>query len=279
MTGYITLAALRRYLGLAADQTADDALLRRGLIAASRLIDAYAGRWFYPARQCRAFALPRGDTLLLDGDLLALEALVNGDGSAIPAGALHLHPANSPVKSSLTLDRTQAAFVHQGDPVAAIQVTGWWGFHPAWEAAWRGSGDAVADVTLAAEAATLTVNDADGADTAGEAPRFEAGQLVRMGDELLEVLAVDADADTLTVARGVNGTLAAEHAQGDAIAIYQPPADIQQACLRVAAWLYKQKDAGFVQVAGSLRGQIVVPPALPEDVHQVLAPYVRARVV
>jgi len=46
----------------------------------------------------------------------------------------------------------------------------------------------------------------------------------------------------------------------------------------VVSWLYKQKDAGFVQSAGSLRGQVVVPPALPGDVQQILAPYVRVRV-
>lgn len=278
MTGYATLDALRRTLGLTADQTGDDSLLRGALAAASRLIEAYTGRWFAPVIQTRRYCLPEGGVLLLDGDLLALDTLTNGDGTVIPAGALHLHPAAGSVKASIVLDRTQAAFVCVGDPVDAIQVTGVWGYHPDWATAWRDSGDAVADDPLAADAVTVTVSDADGADAAGESPRFAAGQLLTLDAEYLRVLAVDAETNTLSVARGVHGSTAAQHAEGSALAVYQPPADIVQVSLRVAAWLYRQKDAGYVQVAGGLRGQMTVPPALPEDVQQILAPYVRVRV-
>ncbi len=278
MTLYTNRDELRRYLGLSATQTGDDDLLWRLLGAASRLIDGYAGRRFYPQVATRAYRCPAAGVLLLDDDLLALDTLTNGDGSTIPAAAYHLHPAGAQVKSSVILDRTQATFTHDGDPVDAVTVAGTWGFHPAWDTAWADSGDSVQDDPLAADATALTVSDADAAGDDGWA-RFATGHLLRIGDEYLHVLAVDSTTDTLTVARGVNGTTAASHAQGAAIAVYQPPADVRQACLRVAAWLYRQKDAGFVAVTGGLRGQVTVPAALPDDVQQVFAPYVRVRVM
>jgi len=268
---YATLDGARRYLGLAADQTGDDDLLLMLLGAASRLIEGYAGRRFYPLRATRRYTASDPFRLLLGADLLALHSLTNSDGSAIPLDAIHREPANEAVSACLLLDRTRAAFVHGGDPLEAIAVEGTWGYHPVWADAWQDSGDSVGDDPLAADAMTLTVSDAAGAG-------FAAGQLLRIGEEYLHALAVDALTDTLTVARGANGTAAASHSQGAAIAIYAPPEDVRQACLRVTHWLYKQPDAGFVQRTGGLRGEVIVPPALPDDVRQILEPLVRVRV-
>lgn len=267
---YATLDGARRYLGLAADQTDDDLLLLL-LGAASRLIEGYAGRRFYPQRATRHYTASDPFRLLLGADLLALHSLTNGDGRAIPLDAVHREPVDEPVSACLLLDRTRVAFVHGGDPVGAIAVEGTWGYHPAWADAWQDSGDSVGDDPLAADALTLTVSDAAGAGLA-------VGQLIRIGEEYLHVLGVDALTDTLSVARGANGTAAASHTQGAAIALYAPPEDVRQACLRVTHWLYKQPDAGFVQRTGGLRGEVIVPPALPDDVRQILEPLVRVRV-
>ncbi|MBN2303077.1 MAG: hypothetical protein JXQ72_01280 [Anaerolineae bacterium] len=278
MNVYATMDELRRYLGLSASQTGDDDLLLVLLGAASRLIETYTGRHFYPVLETRAYSYQDPAWLLLDADLLSLDTLTNGDGNTIDSGAYHLRPAGEAVKSGVLLDRTQAVFAHDGDPVDAIQVAGTWGFHPAWPEAWTDSGDSVQDNPLSASATTITVNDADAVGAAGYWARFAVGHLLRIESEYLHVLAVDAATNTLTVARGVNGTTAAAHVQDTGIDIYQPPEDVRQVCWRVAAWLYKQKDAGFVQMAGGLRGQIAVPPALPADVEQVLAAYVRVGV-
>jgi hypothetical protein len=266
MNIYATLTDARRHLDLSSAQTGDD------------LIDAYAGRRFYPVRQTVTYSYDDPALLLLHDDLLALNSLTNGDGSALSASVYHLHPAKTAVKSSVLLDRTQAVFTHDGDPVDAITVDGTWGFHPDWANAWVSSGDSVQDNPLSSGATALTVSDADAPESTGYGQRFAVGQLIRIESEYLHVLAVNASANTLTVARGVNGTTAASHAQGTAIERYCPPEDIRQACLRVATWLYKQQDAGFAVAAGSLRGQMIVPAALPEDVQQVLAPYTRVRV-
>lgn len=269
MNLYATLADLRRMLGLTAAQTADDDLLLTLLESASRLLDGYAGRRFYPMRAPRAYSVSHPALLLLDDDLLTLHALSNGDGSAIDLGHVHVRPAGVAVKSYLTLDRTRVTFTHTGDPVGALTVEATWGFHPAWPDAWALAADTVQDAPLGAEATTLPVADASS---------FSPGHLLRIADEYLHVLAADPPAQTLTVARGANGTTAAAHTQGTPIDVYLPPADIRQVCLRVAAWLYRQKDAGFVYATGGLRGQMVVPPALPDDVQQALAPYARLRV-
>ena len=98
------------------------------------------------------------------------------------------------------------------------------------------------------------------------------GQLLRVENEYLSICAINTTTNALSVERGVNGTTPASHAQGTAIYVFQPPEDVKQ------AWLYKQKDAGSVQAAGNLRGQVLVPPALPDDIQQILAPYMRIRV-
>lgn len=278
MNLYATLADLRRYLGLTSAQTGDDDLLLTLLGAASRLIEGYTARQFYPVRQTRAYTVDDPALLLLHGDLLHMHSLTNGAGSVIPAAAYHLEPAGEAVKSSILLDRTQAVFTHDGDPVDAITVEGTWGYHPGWPDAWPESGDSVQDDPLTAGATALAVTDADAPGPAGYGARFVVGQLIRIEEEYLHVLAVNASTNTLTVERAANGTAAASHDLGTGIDIYRPPEDVRQACLRVASWLYKQKDAGFVQAAGNLRGQVLVPPALPEDVQQILAPYVRVRV-
>lgn len=278
MNVYATLTGLRRVLALSSTQTDDDELLLSLLQTASRLIDGYTGRQFFPVQATRTYTVQNPATLLLDADLLALSSLTNGDGTTIPTAAVHVEPSGMAVASSLVLDRTQSAFTHDGDPVAALSVAGTWGYHPDWSNAWAGSGDTVQDDPLSSSATTLTVSDADAAQATGYGQRFAVGQLLRIEDEYLHVLAINTTTNTLTVARGVNGTTAASHAQDTAIDVYAIPADVQSACLRIASWLYKQPDAGFVQAAGGLRGALMVPPALPEDVQQILAPYVRVRV-
>jgi hypothetical protein len=267
---YATLTDLRHRLGLTASQTADDGLLLSYLVAASRLIDAYTGRHFYPVRETRFYTYQHAAQLLLDADLLTLHTLSNG--SIIPLDACHILPG------VLVLDQTQAVFTSGADPVDSISVTGLWGFHTDWERAWIASDDSIQNNPLSANILSVMVNDIDGMDLTGYQARFAVGQLLRLEDEYVCVRAIAIDTNVLTVERGVNGTTAANHAQGTPIDVYQPPEDVKQACLRVASWLYKQKDAGFVQAAGNLRGQMVVPPALPDDIQQILAPYLRIRV-
>lgn len=55
-----------------------------------------------------------------------------------------------------------------------------------------------------------------------------------------------------------------------------PPADIVMACQRLAAYLYRQKDAQVFDVtAMAATGVLSIPQGFPKDVLQLLAPYVR----
>ena len=277
---YANLAELRRYLALNASQTSDDGLLVWMLEAATRLIERYTVRRFMPRRSARVFDYCDSEIVLLDDDLLALESLTNGDGTAIALEAVRTLPDGQAVSSALRLDPAQAVFVPGGSPIETIGVTGLWGYHPDWDRAWWDSGDAlVAPAEAGGSGLTVwQVSEADGSTPWGAGPRFAAGQLIRLGEEYAVVQSVDSVGNTISVVRGVGGTTVTTHAAGTAITLYAPPDDVRQVCLRVASWLYRQKDAGFVQTTLGLRGQIAVPAALPEDVQAILAPYVRLRV-
>jgi hypothetical protein len=56
-----------------------------------------------------------------------------------------------------------------------------------------------------------------------------------------------------------------------------PPADIEQACVRLAAWLYRQKDssADLDRPMVSADGATLMPMQIPHDVLAILAPYKR----
>lgn len=55
-----------------------------------------------------------------------------------------------------------------------------------------------------------------------------------------------------------------------------PPADIVQACARLAGYWYRLKDAQVFDVTADLQsGQMIVPKGIPSDVKLMLDPYVR----
>lgn len=54
------------------------------------------------------------------------------------------------------------------------------------------------------------------------------------------------------------------------------PSDIEQATLRLAAYLYRQRDSQvFETTADPVTGQMIVPPGMPKDVRDILHDYRR----
>lgn len=52
------------------------------------------------------------------------------------------------------------------------------------------------------------------------------------------------------------------------------PAAISHACIRLASWMYRQKDAQVFDAAGQYDvGRLTIAPAIPHDVEQMIAPY------
>ncbi|MBL8160790.1 MAG: hypothetical protein JNJ61_02315 [Anaerolineae bacterium] len=236
-----TLDHLRAHLGLLASETSDDPRLLRMLQAASAQIERMAGRRFSPRRAALQHDYSDARQLLLSDDLLEPLHILNGDGSSIVLTDVIAVPDEAPY--SLLRLTGGSAFTWTLVPVQAITVTGIWGWHDRPAEMWRGSGDSVQDNPLSSSTTSLTVLDADGADALGQSPRFQVGHLLKIEDEYLRVLAVNAATNSLTVQRAVNGTAPAAHALGTPIYTYQPPGDINALALRWAAWLYKQADA------------------------------------
>jgi hypothetical protein len=197
--------------------------------------------------------------LLLRADLLELESLTNGDGTAIDLNYVVALPGGGEPAGVLILTGS-ALFTPGVTRSQAIEVSGTWGWHANWANAWRDSGDTVRDDPLSDSATALTVSDVAAADSDNQSPRFQTGHLLRIEEEYLRVLAVTAVSesdDLLTVARGVNGTTAAAHAQDTPVYTYQPAADIAALCQRWAAWLYREPDS---RAAGT------VPPVFLREV-------------
>ena len=227
-----TLYALRQDLGFAASDTAEDARLLSCLTAATALIESGAGRRFRPllATRSQSIDLCHPTEIALDVDLLTLHSVTHGANEAIALDQLLVLPGR------LSLINGQT-FRYVNSPEMAVSVTGVWGSHEDWSNAWRVSGDTVQNAPLSSTATTITVTDAD---AAGITPRFQVGQIVRIESEYLSILAVNTLTNVLTVQRGQHGTTAATHAQGSAISVYQPPRAVENLCLRVAIWLYRE---------------------------------------
>ena len=81
--------------------------------------------------------------------------------------------------------------------------------------------------------------------------------------------------NTLTVVRAVNGTTAATHVTAKAISVYEYPSAISEACLMMAARLWKRKDSSFATIIGVPEvGTMNIFRGLDLDVKLLLEPYI-----
>jgi hypothetical protein len=288
---YATLVEMKRYLGT--DETTDDALLTKLLAWSSRFIDIWKGRRFDVRFETRYFDRPSGNrsafgvfdsslltgsagsALRLDNDLLEISSLINGDGDEILSSAFTLEPANMYPKRRIRLK--SAADYWSGDSYGdyeqVISVSGWWGYHDDYPNCFVDSLDVVTTTPLDDSGISLIVADADG--TAGDllSPRFQAGQMIQIGTELMLVISVNTTSNSLVVLRGYNGSTAAAHLVGVKIAVFRVMGTIETACIRLVKWRYTQKDTDNFDKTYILGvGQVNVPTAIPSDVLMVLGP-------
>jgi len=131
MADYTTLNIVKTYLRITA--STDDDLLEDLIATASRMIDDYCGRRFVAENETRSYDAvgPHiiGRLLLLDGDLLSLTTLTNGDGSEIDAEDVVLRPMNSTPYFGISLKQGSGlAWTYDDSPEGAISVEGQWGF-------------------------------------------------------------------------------------------------------------------------------------------------------
>lgn len=282
MNIYATLTDLRRYVNIGdIESTSDDVLLVGLARNASRMIDDACMRRFYPLAETKYYDRSGARRLWLYDDLLAVTTLTNGDGTTIASTAYVLDPYNYTPKFQLRLLRSQG-IVWQvsstGDDERAISLAATWGYHNEWANAWA-SVDTVQDgAGISASVTSITVADADGVDEFGNTPRFQVGQLLKIESEYAWLTAINTTTNVLTVIRARNGTTGATHALTTAISIYRPMRDIVQAGLRLAKWLYiqRQGNSDADRPAITADGTKLLPMRLPEDVAVMLNPYVRS---
>lgn len=280
-TRHATLRDLRAEIEVV-DQavTVDDPYLLDALRFVSARIEAIAEQPFAPLVQTRYYdAL--GDhiddgagVLYLDHPLLAVSEVLDGAGNALLEGVdFRLYPRGETPHSGLlllaggSLSRWSS---YATDWQEAIQVTGVWGYRRAWDTAWVDSLDTVQDDPLPESATTVQVSDASGADAWARAPRFSPGQLIGLESEYCEVEAVDVVTNRLTVVRGARGSVAAQHAQGTPVMLFEPEPVIVRATLRWAAYLYRRRGQ-FQRVQFDGVATTEFPPDVPEEVAGILA--------
>ncbi|MCE2488451.1 MAG: hypothetical protein J4G17_00555 [Anaerolineae bacterium] len=222
-----TAKQLRTRLDLEPGNSAGDERLWRALSAASARIERDSGRRFTPRLATLPHAARHPRELALLDDLLHLQRLGNGDARDIDLSDVQTLPAAAEGSASVLRLTGEQRFSGPG----AIQVSGLWGWHDRWSQAWRSGVDTLQDDPLTAAPTTLLVSDSG---------RFQPGQLLRVGDEYLRLLASDGSNQELQVQRGAQGTTATHHSQGSAIDVYQPAAAVNLLCLRLAAWLYRE---------------------------------------
>jgi hypothetical protein len=292
---YATLHQVRQYLGLAADETGDDARLTELINGATASIDEYCGRRFDPRRDTLLFDVPvqtqetigvygvflsqRLTVLNLKQDLANAIAITNGDGTTVDLATVLFEPGNSYPKTRIRMKNTGDGWMpnSDGETRQVISVDGIWCFHRRYDDAWVDTLDTVQNDPLASGATSVTVADADGAAGDGASNRFQVGNLIRFGStddgEYAFVAGVNPTGNTLTTTRGYNGTTAAQQAKGTKIYVFRPQANVMLAAIRLVVWRYRQKDSDvFDRQAIIGTGVKIVPSQTTPDVIAMLPP-------
>ncbi|MDE2748341.1 MAG: hypothetical protein OXI34_05215 [Chloroflexota bacterium] len=235
-----TLEDLKRHLNLGANDDRDVDDLLRALQEASHLIESATGRRYCPRVETLYARLDPSDprALLLPDDLLELRA-ISDDGGAIDLADIRMLPGNADAPASILQRKQGEAFRPGLGSAGSVSISGVWGWHDRWSAAWRESGDKVRYRSLTASTTIFNVDDISGADEDGARPRFHVGHMLRIDGEYLRVTAIDRRANRLTVLRGVGGTRATTHLRDAKIETYAPAPAIRDLTVRYAELLLK----------------------------------------
>ncbi len=263
--GYTTLDEFKARHAITG--TASDNTLMGMIEAASRWIDVHCWRKFTTSIETRYFTPAPGDGLRLEVDDLLSVATLKTDPSGArvyditwAASDYDLEPYNA---AQLTPRRpyTRLRVVPYGTQYfpygvnKSVQVAGSWGF---------------SDQTAQASTLSAGVDGVTATWPVANGAAFGVGSIALCGSEQAFVDAIAGN--SLTVRRGVNGTAAASHSSGAAVSVYQFGA-INEACLLLAARLWKRKDAILGVSANTQLGQLTLKVPEDRDMLALLEPY------
>ena len=262
--GYITLAELKASLNIAGDDIQDDSALASVIERASRAIDGYCGRFFYPLRAINYFDTPAGRNLDMGlYDALEVVTITNGGTGALATTEYRTSPYNETPFFEIKLKPLSVYYWDSdsdANPEAAIAVDAIWGYRQNYSReAWTNV------TTLAAGLAS----DSSLAETTTEL-LFSAGDVIKVDTEMM--LVTNCDTTGASVTRAYNGTTAAAHLAGATIYRFNHDPVVEQATLLQAVRLYKRKDAPFGVAGAGALGQVVSISDLDPDIKMLLFP-------
>lgn len=126
----------------------------------------------------------------------------------------------------------------------SIVIQGFWGMRRFYDTqGWFDSGATAPILTSTDRTFILATGAITDTDIYGRAPMLSPGNLLRIEDEMLEVVSVDLPDNSLTVLRGWRGTTAVGHAAGQVIQIWEPEGDISDMATRQVALRYSKRGA------------------------------------
>jgi hypothetical protein len=220
----------------------------------SRFIDEYCRRSFYPILATRYYDGQKSrDDLWIDHAIdITTVSMSDDDGSTYSDLAAtdwigtRAGYYNHPGSYNLLRMNENGNYSYWYNGQRAVKVLGIFAFHNDRGAAWELSGDTVQnDPSISSTETSLTVADVDGANLFGKTPRFQAGQLLKIEDEIVENVAVNKDGDNLTIIRGRNGSTAAAHDKDTAIYIYRSPSPVRRSAVIQATIQMQRGFQGF----------------------------------
>lgn len=259
--------------------TTYDAVLLRMASHASRLIDAAAGRQFWPELATRYYDGSGEPELWLPETWLAITTLALSDDSGDSYSETPVEDTDfwcsdgaqygrSPTQLLVMAPNGSYSIFYGGR--RAVKLTGVVGWHRQYAAAWEDSQDTTQAV-LSAAATSVTVGNADGASQLGLTPRFEVGQTLRIDSEYLAVTAVNTATNVLTVVRGCNGTTAASHSSGTRVDVWRADELVRQCTLIQATRWLKRAQSAFQDVAAAMEtGTLTFARKLDPEVEFML---------
>ena len=260
---------------------------------ATRYIDKATRRYFAPRYETRQYSVPYAvhdlamrrypsSHLGLDMDLLEVVTLDTGQG-IIDSDGYFLLEHNLYPKNIIALNPPNywgggyggGSIGRYDSPV--LLVTGFWGYadygYP--YEFWVDTAATIEAGGITATQTVLTVTDATIEDDLGHTS-FEQGRLLRVDNELMEIIVVnDPAANNVTVRRGVRGTIKVAHDEGTTITKWRVEEDIQEVCLQVAK-TWREAD---IAAGGRIGVSDVSPGAelsIPTDPQEILRSYHRS---
>lgn len=278
-------------LGVSLSDTDLDDLMYVLLESTSRAIDKWTDRQFYPYTETRYFN-GSGDTDQWVDDALSFTTVNISSGSTDSDGWIadsdfsstdylsfqgrNRNPRGSYNRLVMAPNGGYSTFPALDD---TVWIDGVWAYTDDRSNAWVNSGDALVDA-LTSDAVTVEFGDVDGADHNGITPRFQVGQILKIGSEFLRITGVNSDCDDLSLVRGVNGSTAATATSDEVIYVWKPPYPIQEATVAFAVRQWKRAHAGFQDATANVElGEMLYVSALDAPSQALLDPYRKRWVV